>query len=119
MSSSSTVSSDDHRVVTQTPPWATRRHPFLRNLLKLIAVSLVTLTLFEFIGQKLIFRHKLYFVNDVDHRMEPYSEADINGDGIRSLVEADAFPADDQNIVFLGDSFVYGWPAKLENVVRL
>lgn len=104
----------------------TPRFPILSRLLKLFVAAAVVLFLFELIGQSILFRHKLYFVNDVDHRMEPYSEKDINGDGIRSLVEATHFPAEDQNIVFLGDSFVYGWgvehvesvPSQLQALAR-
>lgn len=109
MSSSSAISSDHHRILTPVATASPRRYPVLRNLAKLLIVSAVTLFFFELIGQTLIFRDKLYFVNDPDHRMVPYSEDDINGDGIRSMMEADAFPAEDRNIVFLGDSFVYGW----------
>lgn len=98
----------------------------MSRFFKLFIAAAVTLFLFELIGQSLVFRHKLYFVNDVDHRMEPYSEKDINGDGIRSPVEAVHFPPEDQNIVFMGDSFVYGWglehseavPHQLESIVR-
>lgn len=82
--------------------------------------------LFETISQLTIFRHKLRVINDVDHRMEPHSDDDLNGDGIRSEVEADHFLPQDQNIIFLGDSFVYGWnldadeavPQQLEALAR-
>lgn len=104
----------------------TRRHPILSRFLKVFATAAVTIFLFEAIGQLIVFRHKVNFINDVDHRMEPYSEPDLNGDGIRSTVEADHFPPQDQNIIFLGDSFVYGWnleapeavPQQLEALAR-
>ena len=47
-------------------------------------------------------------IGNPDHRIPPHSAPDINGDGIRSRYEAEAFGVDDYNIVFLGDSFTYG-----------
>jgi lysophospholipase L1-like esterase len=43
-----------------------------------------------------------------DHRIAPYSEPGVNGDGIRHDAEADEFLPEDFNVVFLGDSFTYG-----------
>lgn len=91
-----------------------------------LLIGLISLFLFEAVGQSFLFRDKLYFVNDVDHRMEPFSEPDINSDGIRSFKEATAFQAEDVNIIYLGDSFVYGFkldaqdsiPSQLEALSR-
>lgn len=97
-----------------------------KRLCELFFIILAGLVLFEIVGQTVVFRHKLYFVNDVDHRMEPHSRIDINGDGIRSLFEADHFRPEDHNILFLGDSYVYGYdleyseapPQRLEAMAR-
>ena len=78
---------------------------------------IVTVGLYEFIGQKYFFENKLYFVNDLDHRMVPNSASDINSDGIRSLCESYDFNDSTVNIVFLGDSFVYGWGVNFENSI--
>lgn len=48
-----------------------------------------------------------------EHRMKPDPAKGINSDGIRCNTEADAFTADQFNIIFLGDSFTFG--ANLEN----
>jgi hypothetical protein len=46
-------------------------------------------------------------LKDIDHR--PKQDAiEFNSDGIRDSREASDFPASDFNIIFLGDSFVYG-----------
>jgi hypothetical protein len=98
----------------------------MASLLKFLLTVLVTVGLFEFIGQKYVFEGELYFVHDVDHRLEPHKSKDINSDGIRSLVEADSFREEDINIIFLGDSFVYGYaldyadtpPQQLEAIAR-
>lgn len=46
---------------------------------------------------------------DVDHRMRPNNEQmQTNADGLRCSVDADVFREADTNIVFIGDSFVYG-----------
>ena len=74
----------------------------------ILFVIFVPIILFEIIGQNFLYKGQLYFVNNVAHRMKPRSKADINSDGIRSLVEADSFHKEDLNIVFLGDSFIYG-----------
>lgn len=73
-----------------------------------------TIILYEILGQNLYYiKGELYFVENVDHRMKPRSRADINSDGIRSIVEANIFNKEDLNIIFLGDSFIYG--AKLSH----
>ena len=87
---------------------------------------IIPVFLFEIIGQMFVFKHKLYFINDVAHRMDPSKYDDVNSDGIRSDVEADEFMPEDVNIIFLGDSFVYGYklnsdqsvPHQLETKLR-
>jgi len=74
----------------------------------ILFVIFVTIILFEIIGQNFLFKGKLYFVNNVDHRMEPRSGADINSDGIRSIVESNSYHKEDLNIILLGDSYIYG-----------
>ena len=75
----------------------------------ILSTILSTIILFEFIGQNYLFKHKISLITDVDHRIIPREKEDINSDGIRSLVEADRFREEDLNIVFLGDSFIYGY----------
>lgn len=89
----------------------------LINCLMLLVAAALSLALVEFVGQKFLFKDMLYFVNDVDHRMRPNSRDDINSDGIRSRLEASEFPASEQNIVFLGDSFVYGFEVEEQQTV--
>lgn len=74
------------------------------NVLAIIAA----LAIFEIIGQDFIFKDKMYFAKDVDHRLKPNSSPEINSDGIRSLVKSGHFREEDLNIIFLGDSFLYG-----------
>lgn len=65
-------------------------------------------------------------LTDVDHRMKPYSEPGVNGDGLRSPYEASDVQDQGYNILVLGDSFVYGSllepeqtiPARLEALLR-
>ena len=103
----------------------TRVPPIMPKPLKILLAALATLLLFELVGQ-LVFRHKLYFVNDVDHRMKPFEEDGVNSDGIRSRLEADDFRPEARNILFLGDSYVYGYrlapeeapPQQLEALAR-
>jgi lysophospholipase L1-like esterase len=83
----------------------------------ILSTILVTIILFEFIGQNYLFKDRLYFVHDVDHWMEPRSREDINSDGIRSTVEADCFHDEDLNIVFLGDSFIYGYELPYDKTI--
>ena len=75
----------------------------------ILFILFVPIILFEFVGQNYLYKGAFYFVNDVAHRMKPKSKADVNSDGIRSIVEADSFHKEDLNIIFLGDSFVYGY----------
>lgn len=48
-------------------------------------------------------------VGNPDHRMTRQYHDNVNEDGIRSPVEANAFLAENFNVLFLGDSFTYGW----------
>ena len=82
-----------------------------------IGVLLVTLVLFEWMGQSFFLKNKLYLVNNVDHRIPPHRSPDINSDGIRSPVEANEINDEDLNIVFLGDSFVYGYRLDFEDTM--
>ena len=69
----------------------------------------MTIILYEIIGQNFLFKREVYFVERVDHRMKARSREDINSDGIRSIVEANSFHKEDLNIIFLGNSFIYGY----------
>lgn len=83
----------------------------IKSLSSLIIIGAITLFLLEWLGPHLLpaFTRELYLVKDVDHRMLPDPKAGNNSDGIRSSLEADDFQDEDLNIIFLGDSFVYGW----------
>lgn len=66
--------------------------------------------LFQWAGGRIVraMIGRSYAIN-VDHRMAPNSIAmQTNSDGVRCNEEAEAFSADDYNIIFCGDSFVYG-----------
>ncbi len=55
--------------------------------------------------------HEWFFVRDVNHFLEPNVPhwPPTNADGIRSRREARDFPEGGNNLVFLGDSFVWGY----------
>lgn len=66
-------------------------------------------------------------VRNPDHRMTTDKFDGLNSDGIRASHEASDFQESDFNIVFLGDSFIYGFllpqesmapPAQLESLLR-
>lgn len=65
-------------------------------------------------------------IEDPDHRWKPYEKSGINGDGIRSTLEAKDFKSEEFNIIFSGDSYVYGHllnaeqspPMQFEKLVR-
>jgi len=50
---------------------------------------------------------QIAFFKDIDHRLEPNTHEN-NADGIRSQKQSQDFKPEDFNIIFLGDSFVYG-----------
>jgi len=90
----------------------------LRNgcLVGLVTVALCVAIL-ELLGQTPLgailplerFREVVHVVkDDVDHRNRAGSRPDLNSDGIRSLVEPDVVESESLNIIFLGDSFVFG-----------
>ena len=92
-------------------------------LLGVIAVSLKS---FMF----LVFQAELFakLVADPDHHMQHGDKlfSGLNSDNIRSQHEASQISDADFNIIFLGDSFIYGFvmgsklspPAQLENILR-
>lgn len=81
----------------------------------LIVLSLtVAATLFEVVGSAMLkAQHEAFYGADVDHRMKPDPARGINEDGIRSA-DSTHHPAEAFNIVFLGDSFTYGFKVKQE-----
>ncbi|MCP4200780.1 MAG: SGNH/GDSL hydrolase family protein, partial [bacterium] len=104
------------------------------GLILLITLALCVAVL-EVLGQTrlgdiqplIYFRALTHIVKvDVDHRNTPGLNPGINSDGIRSLREAPGVKRSDFNIVFLGDSFVYGKglnyyktvPYQLEELLR-
>lgn len=48
-------------------------------------------------------------IRDVDHRPPPHAERDFNSDGLRGTSEPETFRPEDLNLLFLGDSFTYGY----------
>lgn len=80
----------------------------LKTIFLVFITILSTVFLLELIGQNFIFKGQLYFINNVDHRMMPNEAPDINSDGIRSFSESDRFRQEELNIIFLGDSFIFG-----------
>jgi len=71
-----------------------------------ILIVIITLVIHEIIGQQML-GDKIW-IKDVDHRMRPNGRG-INGDGIRCEYTSNYFKAEDFNIIFLGDSFVFGY----------
>lgn len=70
---------------------------------------LIAVIAIEIVGINFLFTGKrLYFVNDVDHRVKGGTRPDVNSDGLRLAVEATEFRDEDVNIIFLGDSFIWG-----------
>ncbi|OAD23410.1 hypothetical protein THIOM_000761 [Candidatus Thiomargarita nelsonii] len=80
----------------------------LKTIFVVFITIFSTVFLLELIGQNFIFKGQLYFINNVDHRLMPNEAPDINSDGIRSFSESDRFRQEDLNIIFLGDSFIFG-----------
>jgi hypothetical protein len=82
------------------------------------------------LGAKLLMRKypilRFALFTDLDHRNKPNQSRDINGDGLRSALEADQIAAEDYNIILLGDSYVFGVllqphttiSARLEKILR-
>ena len=89
-----------------------------------IAGCVVALMLFEAVGRAL-YPKDVSRMREVDHRLAA-SRADTNRDGIRSTVEPGLVGDDSLNVIFLGDSFVYGTrlppeealPQRLERLAR-
>lgn len=104
----------------------TRRKAILLRIVLFAVALLAGLFVIELVGKHVLFKDKLYFADDVDHRIKPLSAPDINGDGIRCRYRSEHFRPEDFNVVFLGDSFVYGYdlpdsvaiPQTFERLVR-
>jgi len=77
----------------------------------------ICLFLFETVGQRFVFKNEMYYVDNVDHRLDPWLEPDLNQDRIRSKVESETFREEDVNIVFLGDSYVFGFGHTVDQAI--
>lgn len=96
----------------------------MARLLYAIVVGLVVLAVIE-AACRFLYPDDIELVRNPDHRLRPNS-AETNADGIRMKREAREFTEDAVNVVFLGDSFVFGGreypqlalPAQLEAVLR-
>jgi hypothetical protein len=98
------------------------------SLLLILVSAAVSILLLEY-GLR-IFYFKPWaeanLIGNPDHRMTRQYHDNVNADGIRSPVEAEAFRAENFNVLFLGDSFTYGWrvmmgktlPAQFERQAR-
>ncbi len=82
-----------------------RRLIFL--VLTLIMTASVITGLFEAYGRRR-YASDIRVIRDPDHRMAANTEEN-NSDGIRCRFEASHFSQEDLNIIFLGDSFTYGY----------
>jgi len=96
-----------------------------RRIALAAGAALVGWVLLELVGRWLVFGGTPYFVNDVDHRLEPNGD-DVNADGIRCQFDSGEFTAASFNVLALGDSFTFGTgvqdheagPQQLEQRVR-
>lgn len=100
----------------------------MRRIVANVLLAVLSLAATAAIGEfatRLIYPDVMRLLGDIDHRMEPNGKA-INSDGIRYPLEADMVRTDDVNVLFLGDSFVYGFglaphkalPVVLEGMAR-
>lgn len=101
-----------------------RKNP---KVIALVISGAISFWAFEQVGRYILRAQFAQFFNeDADHRMKPNAELGINSDGIRCPVEAADFTGDTYNIIFLGDSFTYGYgvdyedtiPAQVESTLR-
>lgn len=69
---------------------------------------------------------KILLYRDVNHFMDTRNHDDLNSDHIRHPIEATSIKAEDHSIIFLGDSFIYGFmlshraaiPYQFEEIAR-
>lgn len=95
----------------------------LTTLFLILFSSLLGITILE-VTIRVFLPYHIAFLDNVDHRLKP-DGADINRDGIREC-GPDSFRAEDYNILFLGDSFTYGFnlpgdsafPKRVEGLFR-
>lgn len=82
------------------------RRKLLLYLLMLSFVVFLMICLTE-LSARYMFRYHVSLVRNVDHRLQP-NTSEHNSDGIRCEYEAKDFSRESFNMIFLGDSFVYG-----------
>jgi len=96
----------------------------IKQLSFFIIMTVILVVIVEVIC-RIAFRYDVALIRDPDHRL-PANTGETNADGIRSDREAAEFKEDDLNIIFLGDSFVYGlrqhpqlaFPRQFERLAR-
>lgn len=87
-----------------------------KGLLIATVILLATIMLLEVCGRFVIPKEYINGIGDPDHRMKPFSEKDINEDGIRFRGDSKTV-AGKQNIIFLGDSFTYGYRLSYKDTI--
>lgn len=78
----------------------------IKQLSFFIIIAFVILAITEIVC-RYKYRYDIALVRTPDHRLSA-NTTETNADGIRSEKEAEEFKEDNLNIIFLGDSFVYG-----------
>jgi hypothetical protein len=82
-----------------------------------LTIGMIVLVLVAFVLtieyglRHLVFRPwtEVDLVNNPDHRMTKAMHPEVNLDGIREPFNAEDYRDEDFNVIFLGDSFIYGW----------
>lgn len=90
------------------------------KLLRAVSITLVIVTislvLFEVIARQILPKEFRYVIQNVDHRMLPFSNSDINEDGIR--FKGSSKDLQDKKVaVFLGDSFTFGSRLRYDSTI--
>ena len=91
-----------------------KRSPLKAAMAALTCVALYFLVVGPVVRTVVRARVERLQVLNLEHRLKPHGQPDINADGVRLKGESDQLRQEDFNIIFLGDSFTYGWRLEYE-----
>jgi hypothetical protein len=81
-----------------------------------IFIFAITLLLLEVAGRFVIPKGFIQGIGDPDHRMKPFSEKDVNIDGLRFKGDSKSVSGR-KTVIFLGDSFTYGYRLSYKDTI--
>ncbi len=87
-----------------------------KKILLTVLILAITIMIVEVAGRWILPQDAIRLIGDIDHRMAPFSDKEINEDGIR-FKGASTDVAGKTTAIFLGDSYTYGYRLRYKETI--